>query len=218
MKRFVAVLCALVVAACALFAGDFYNGDVQIDVGGGFGSEKIMLGTHFADSVSAEFGLESWHLFKPIDMLGVGFMVALNMGVGESHIDWSIFNTQDLTFYFNFSVGPALGVYLGNIVRFGATIGFNFGYNFELTGTVIQMGSSSTISPSFYTTYLGFDVGLQAKFFPNSVVNPILGWNFVQGFSKQLNSDAAAYSSYAGVPAPYRFMRNTVYAGLSFSW
>ena len=228
MKKLVTIVASLVLAGGMIFAGDFYNGDIQLQLGAGFDSVKL---ADVDDKISAkvfDFGLETWHLFKPMDMLGVGFMTGFYGGLGSTD-KWSYElvgekiegNENGFSGNFNWNIGPAVGLYLGNVVRLGATIGLDVGCNLD-TPFVYEFSSGyGTFSASVQVSsaFAGIDFGLQAKFFPNSVVNPVIGWRLVKGFSSTydvyvsgLGSDTETVSN------DYTFTQNVIYAALSFSW
>ena len=74
MKKILAMVAALVVMGGVACAGDFYNGDFQIQLG-----YALNKGTmeDFPKDVTAkefDFSLETYHFFRPIEMLGVGFV------------------------------------------------------------------------------------------------------------------------------------------------
>lgn len=217
MKKLIAAAAALVLAGGVFFAGDFYNGDIQLNLGVGFGNVKVGENKDsLTKSTIADFGVESWHLFRPIDLLGVGFMVDLNGGIGGTRLDVDALDVSGVALNFNFAIGPAVGVYLGNIVRLGAAFGFNAGFNVddlkmeswdENNGRPIHH-----LTTSYYSGYAGFIFGLQAKFFPNSKVNPVVGWKIVKGFSDTMNINDDSYDG------DYDFTQNTLYIALSFNW
>lgn len=244
MKKMIAAAAALVLVCGAVFAGDFYNGDIQLKLGVGIDSVKLSSKTlnkltnedkdyDFTKSTVVDFGLESWHLFKPIDLLGVGFMLDFDIGTCGGSFGPNFSSKADVvtaalgfydvhgknTFNFNFAIGPAVGLYLASIVRIGATFGFNAGVNldtFRAYRTVYEYGYISNEYSSdyfFWSGYAGFVFGLQAKFLPNSVINPIVGWKFVKGFSDTLNQNGHVYTD-----IDYKFTQNTFYIALSFSW
>ncbi len=230
MKKLVAVLAAAVLAGGAIFAGDFYNGDIQIQLGAGFDSVKVEDVDDRVKATIVDFGLESWHLFKPIDLLGVGFSVGFNGGIGPT--DKMLNGTDNgMSANFNFNIGPAAAIYLGKIVRFGLNFGFATGFNFDqpvIAKTKITVGSrsyESNYTSEVWSKFTGIDFGLQAKFFPESVVNPVVGWRLVTGSNKEYTVNNHYYSTLSGsnshledVNGKYRFTQNVLYAALSFSW
>lgn len=201
MRRFVALVSALILAGGMIFAGRFYNGDVQLQMGVGFGSTSIQDYDNPVTSTVADFAFESWHLFRPIELLGVGFMAGSNFGVGESKYlsdedKWDSGGSINV----NFTIGPAVGVYLGNVVRLAATLGLDAGLNFDF------------VSPVFSSGYLGVNAELQAKFFPGFIVNPVVGWRMVSGFADDVTVNL--HTEFV----KYSFVQNVLYFAFSFSW
>lgn len=201
MKRFVALVSALILAGGMIFAGRFYNGDVQLQMGVGFGSTSIQDYDNPVTSTVADFAFESWHLFRPIELLGVGFMTGSNFGVGKSKYlsdedKWDSGGSINV----NFTIGPAVGVYLGNVVRLAATLGLDAGLNFDF------------VSPIFSSGYLGVNAELQAKFFPGFIVNPVVGWRMVSGFADDVTVNF--HTEFV----KYSFVQNVLYFAFSFSW
>lgn len=205
MKRFVALVSALILAGGMIFAGRFYNGDVQLQMGVGFGSTSIQDYDNPVTSTVADFAFESWHLFRPIELLGVGFMTGSNFGVGKSKYYDAAASDEDKwdsggSINVNFTIGPAVGVYLGNVVRLAATLGLDAGLNFDF------------VSPVFSSGYLGVNAELQAKFFPGFIVNPVVGWRMVSGFADDVTVNL--HTEFV----KYSFVQNVLYFAFSFSW
>lgn len=231
MKKLVAVLAAAILAGGAIFAGDFYNGDIQLQAGVGFDTVKLGDVNKDIKGRIFDFGIESWHLFKPIDLLGVGFSVGLNGGLGTTE-KWtydlgfgSVTGTENgISGNFNFNIGPAVGLYLGNVVRFGINFGYNTGLSIDepFVYTYQTNYSSSTGRISVLGTYTGINFGLQAKFLPESVVNPVIGWRLVKGSATTYDYSVSSFgnSDYRSGTAAYKydFTQNVLYAALSFSW
>ena len=212
MKKLIAAAAALVLAGGVFFAGDFYNGDIQLNLGVGFGNVKVGENKDsLTKSTIADFGVESWHLFRPIDLLGVGFMVGLNGGIGGTRLDVDVLDVSGVALNFNFVIGPAVGVYLGN-VRLGATFGFNAGLNADVLDMESWDEKTHHLTTSYDSGYAGFIFELQAKFFPNSKVNPVVGWKIVKGFSDTVNINDRRFLG------DYDFTQNTLYIALSFNW
>ena len=227
MKKLVVVLVAAVLAGGAIFAGDFYNGDIQIQNGVGFDSVKVENVDERVKATIVDFGLESWHLFKPIDLVGVGFSVGFNGGLGPTD---KMMNGTDsgISANFNFNIGPAAAIYLGKIVRFGLNFGFATGFNYDEPVIAKNVGSGThdvSDSLEIWSKFTGIDFGLQAKFFPESVVNPVVGWRLVTGSNKEYTVNYHYYSTLSGsnshledINEKYRFTQNVLYVALSFSW
>lgn len=241
MKKLVAILAAAVLAGGSIFAGDFYNGDVQLQLGVGFDEVKIQDINKPVKATVVDFGLETWHLFRPIELVGVGFSVGFNGGLGPTD-RWSYplgglteiqGNNDGLSANFNFNIGPAAAIYLGKVVRFGLNLGLNTGINYDMpyfySGKIKEGNSEKTYnsSISILASYVGINFGLQAKFFPESVVNPVIGWRLSTGSNSEYfasfissgnSSSSKSSSSDTTYKGKYEFTQNVIYLALSFSW
>lgn len=231
MKKILALVAALMVMGGVACAGDFYNGDIQIQFG--YGINKATVQDVDKDINADEFamGLQSYHLFKPWDIVGFGFMGGFNFGVGKTE-NWKVLgNIPNVTYddavsvSLNFEFGPAVGLYLGNVVRFGFNIGYNAGWNFkEPSNYRYQSGYSQIYGyTNLNASYSGISLGLQAKFLPNSVVNPVIGWRFVKGLGDKV--ETITYNSSYSIPSKtetlnkkFDLTQNVLYAAISFSW
>lgn len=234
MKKILAMVAALVVMGGVACAGDFYNGDFQIQLGYGFQNVNVENTDRAIKSTEFDFGLQTWHLFRPIEMLGVGFMGDFDVGFGTTD-NWketngvSLSNTKyddGLSISLNVGVGPAVGLYLGNVVRFAFNIGYDAGFSYE---TPINWENNTTNTMGYTrveASYSGLALGLQAKFVPESKVNPVIGWKLVKGkasttsiasySSGNTNGSGASYSK--DFTYDYDFTQNILYAAISFSW
>ena len=219
MKRLITILAALILVSGAAFAGDFYNGDVQFQLGISKNSTKLQ---NFDKNITAKegvFGFQTWHLFKPVDLVGVGFMGGFNVGVGTtdqldlynpSNGQSEKSNVDGVSYSYNFEIGPAVGIYLGKIVRFGANICYTAGFNYDIPYT------KNNLRTIVWTEYKGLSAGLQAKFIPDKKCNPIVGWKLVKGFSDNYSIISQGTESQRN--ENYDFTQNIFYAGLGISW
>lgn len=226
MKKILAIVAALVVMGGVACAGDFYNGDIQIQLG--YASNKAALEGFLVDkdvkSKQFDLGLETWHLFRPVEIVGVGFMGDFNMGFGTAEKLYDTVGYEDgFSFSLNVAVGPAVGLYLGNVVRLGFNIGYDAGFSFEEPYRFVY--DSAYVSGTSYcdvkASYSGLALGLQAKFLPESKVNPVIGWKFVKGaassYDYYLYDPSDSYSSDT-INKKFDFTQNIFYAAISFSW
>lgn len=230
MKKLVAILAAAVLAGGSIFAGDFYNGDIQIQLGVGNDTIKVQDENESVKGTLVDFGLETWHLFRPIELVGVGFSMGFNGGLGPCD-KMSNGTENGLSANINFNIGPAAAIYLGKVVRFGVNFGLNTGFSFDQpyiyqnSVTVRNTTYSTRASSELYSTYVGIDFGLQAKFLPESVVNPVIGWRLSTGSNSQYNVHSTSYSSLTSstnterlIAGRYEFTQSLFYLALSFSW
>ncbi len=229
MKKLVSIIVALVIAGGVLFAGDFYNGDIQLQ--GGMSFNKSTMEDVSKDISAKEFdlGLQSWHLFRPVEIVGLGFLVGGNLGIGATD-KWENVSgaTNGISFTANFEIGPAVGLYLGNIVRLGGNFCFDAGFNMDMP--VVYESTYSSSVTLINASYSGFSTGLQAKFFPESRCNLIFGWKLIKGFSDSYEnsttvSSSSSRSSSSGsgsfdktIYKKYDFTQNIIYLGFGISW
>lgn len=232
MKKILALFSALIVMGGISFAGDFYNGDIQIQLG--YGNNKATIQDFNKDINAKEFnlGLQSYHLFKPWDIVGFGFMGGFNFGIGQTE-NWrqrgnvpGVTYEDSISASLNFEFGPAIGLYIGKIVRLGFNIGYNAGWNFkEPSNYKYKIGYSQANGyTNLNASYSGVSLGLQAKFLPNSKVNPVIGWRFVKGSADKFEAttyDSEAYNNHSStetISKTFDLTQNVLYAAISFSW
>lgn len=231
MKKILAFISALVIMGGVACAGDFYNGDIQIQLGYAINEATVEDVDKSISSNEFDFGLETYHFFKPFEMLGIGFMGGLNVGVGKTE-NWKTFGddpnvkyTDGLSVSLNADFGPAVAFYLKNIVRFAFNIGYNYGWKFDTPSSYTM--DSKYISGNGYNTvqasYNGLALGLQAKFLPNCKVNPVVGWRMVKGFADSVDyvtltpGSSGRYDD-GTLDQKFDLTQNVIYAALSFSW
>jgi len=229
MKRLVTIIASLIIVSGAAFAGDFYNGDIQFQFGLGLDSTRI---EDMDDDITAKegvFGMQSWHLFKPASFIGLGFMGGFNIGVGpteqlERNVGFGKVkgNTTGVSISTNFEFGPAIGIYLGDVVRFGANVGYTSGFNYDMPFNYEDKDNHKYYTSSIYADYIGFTTGIQAKFLPNKKCNPIIGWKLVKGYSNTITnkwmSSESRLESERELSYKYDFTQNIIYAGVGISW
>ena len=234
MKKIFAIFAALIITSAALFAGDFYNGDIQFH--GGLAAGKITLNSSSDASLSRDIdyeslqfnlGAESWHLFRPTTIFGAGFMAGLNAGVGGTKSDLDLFgqesNAPCWSFAGNFEVGPAIGLYLIELIRIGFHFGYNVGFNYDTPYSYKSSDGDARLSLSAWSSYVGFSTGIQVKLFPESGFTPLAGWKLIKGVSDsyiiELSSSEEMFDAGSDtVMAPYEFLQNIFYVGFSINW
>lgn len=123
--------------------------------------------------------------------------------------------------HFGILVGPAIGVKLGKVVRFDATAGL---YVMCLQGYEINDGAqnSNRTFTWFTTSGVGFGAEVQAKFFPDAVVSPLVGYRYNCAFSDSFYTivkapGAGRYSTYSSADSVI-IGAGTVYVGVSINW
>ena len=172
-------------------------------------------------SATFDFDIATWHLFNFNDVFGLGFVVGFNGGVGGTTkmrtsvtvngTEVSSYNvpSEDLGFaaHFNGIIGPAVGIKLGNVVKFDIGLGLAYGF--------------SVFSYQRTTSYLlggvGFGAEVQAKFVPNSPVSPVIGYRFAyipgQEFTQVYGGETTVYSCDVA-----DYVSNEIYVGITFNW
>ena len=232
MKKVIGAVVSLFLMVGAAFARGAYDGDIQLHLGVGFDSAKLekseeMYSGYVAKNTSEEasatfdFDIATWHLFNFNDVFGLGFVVGFNGGVGGTTkmrtsvtvngTEASSYNvpSEDLGFaaHFNGIIGPAVGIKLGNVVKFDIGLGLAYGF--------------SVFSYQRTTSYLlggvGFGAEVQAKFVPNSPVSPVIGYRFAyipgQEFTQVYGGETTVYSCDVA-----DYVSNEIYVGITFNW
>ena len=232
MKKVIGAVVSLFLMVGAAFARGAYDGDIQLHLGVGFDSAKLekseeMYSGYVAKNTSEEasatfdFDIATWHLFNFNDVFGLGFVVGFNGGVGGTtkmrtsvtvngtEVSSSNVPSEDLGFaaHFNGIIGPAVGIKLGNVVKFDIGLGLAYGF--------------SVFSYQRTTSYLlggvGFGAEVQAKFVPNSPVSPVIGYRFAyipgQEFTQVYGGETTVYSCDVA-----DYVSNEIYVGITFNW
>ena len=232
MKKVIGAVVSLFLMVGAAFARGAYDGDIQLHLGVGFDSAKLekseeMYSGYVAKTTSEEasatfdFDIATWHLFNFNDVFGLGFVVGFNGGVGGTtkmrtsftvngtEVSSSNVPSEDLGFaaHFNGIIGPAVGIKLGNVVKFDIGLGLAYGF--------------SVFSYQRTTSYLlggvGFGAEVQAKFVPNSPVSPVIGYRFAyipgQEFTQVFGGETTVYSCDVA-----DYVSNEIYVGITFNW
>ena len=212
MKKIAALLSVLLLSCSLSFARGIYNGDIQFPLG--FGAERVVINENTTSPVKAAVfgaGIETWHLFKPLPFMGVGFKAGLDAEIGLSeYMEQKGGLAGDV--FLNF--GPAVGFYLGKVVRLAASFGFSTGLNIE-TLSYSKDASSYDMVMGFLQ---GFDVEIQAKFVPDFFINPVIGWRLTRGYADSYYSATNKSTTGTKVSQGYGFTQNVFYIALSFSW
>ena len=237
MKKVIGVLAALCVMAGSVFARGVYDGEIQLHLGVGLDSvaaEKSVSESGITTTTTSEFGdttfdfdLETWHLFNFNDVFGLGFMVGFNGGVGGTTKMTTSFSNSaggsgyvsmpsdklDFACHFNGIIGPAVGINLGNIVKFDIALGMAYGFSmFAYTDDSATRNKTA----AFLVGGVGFGTEVQAKFVPASPVSPVIGYRLAiipskTGVTIGSNSTTETYDSVA-------YVNNEIYVGISFNW
>ncbi len=210
MKKYLLII-VLAFFSSFCFAKENYKGDVQLHGGVDFNTSLYKINNFIYDYsfeyTTVDFGLESWHFFTLFDSFDVGFAVGTDVMtakegkavVGNAHIDCLQFLSIDCM------VGPAVQFTPASFMSLRASAGFS-----DVINTSIKFNESNTI---YNNGSVGFYGEVQAKFTPNSLFSPILGYRFSKNFDKKFTD--IYEKEYDG---EVNASSNLIYLGASVNW
>ena len=228
MKKVLGLAISFCMLFGTVFAKGVYDGDIQLHLGLGLDSAKAVASDHGqsftleSGSTTVDFELSTWHLFDVNDLIGVGFNLGFSGGIGKTSkmtvssvpmpSDWLSFAG-----HFNGLIGPAVGFTLNDVIKFDLAVGFAYGFDLYSYAYEIDTGYyRTTISDAYMIFGAGFGCDVQAKFFPKSVVSPVLGYRLSSIFSSEvITSDE---NSSSGNWDSVNYIANEIYLGVSFNW
>lgn len=237
MKKVLGLAISFCMLFGTVFAKGVYDGDIQLHLGLGLDSAKAVadfgLGKYTleAGSTTVDFELSTWHLFDVNDLIGVGFNLGFSGGFGKTSkmgieqngktipVDqlFLVELTPSIAGHFNGLIGPAVGFTLNDVIKFDLAVGFAYGldlYSYEYEN--YDRYSRSTGVDTYMIFGAGFGCDVQAKFFPKSVVSPVLGYRLSSIFSSEvISSDLDFLSAYWD---SVNYIANEIYLGVSFNW
>lgn len=237
MKKVLGLAISFCMLFGTVFAKGVYDGDIQLHLGLGLDSAKAVadfgLGKYTleAGSTTVDFELSTWHLFDVNDLIGVGFNLGFSGGIGKTSkmgieqngktipVDqlFLVELTPSIAGHFNGLIGPAVGFTLNDVIKFDLAVGFAYGldlYSYEYEN--YDRYSRSSGVDTFMIFGAGFGCDVQAKFFPKSVVSPVLGYRLSSIFSSEvISSDLDFLSAYWD---SVNYIANEIYLGVSFNW
>ena len=239
MKKVIGAVVSLFLMAGAAFARGAYDGDIQLHLGVGFDSAKMenkladgVVDKYEGFSTTFDFDLATWHLFNFNDVFGLGFIVGFNGGVGgttKTRASTTVNGTEmmsvkvpseDLGFaaHFNGIIGPAVGIKLGNVVKFDIGLGLAYGFSvFSYQMTTSDGYSKSTATMSYLLGGVGFGAEVQAKFVPNSPVSPVIGYRFAYIPGKECTTVSRGETTVHSCDVA-DYVSNEIYVGITFNW
>ena len=242
MKKVIGVFAALCVMAGSVFARGAYDGDIQLHLGVGLDSAAMEKSESFTgytakvntevSSITFDFDLSTWHLFNFNDVFGLGFVVGFNGGIGgTTKMAWkssdSLGNTVSgqmkekdlfLAAHFNGIIGPAVGIKLGNVVKFDIGLGLAYGFSvFSYEVTTTDGYSVSTATTANLLGGVGFGAEVQAKFVPNSPVSPVIGYRFAYIPGKEGTTVFHGETTVTSCDVA-DYVNNEIYVGITFNW
>lgn len=245
MKKVLGLAISFCMLFGTVFAKGVYDGDIQLHLGLGLDSakavaevpnlEKSVKCNLESGSTTVDFELSTWHLFDVNDLIGVGFNLGFSGGIGKTS---KMVMTQEfdgrtlssvsipsdgLSFagHFNGLIGPAVGFTLNDVIKFDLAVGLAYGfdsYSYAITYKYEDRYGSyeNTTGDAFMIFGAGFGCDVQAKFFPKSVVSPVLGYRLSSIFSSEvISSDLDYLSAYWD---SVNYIANEIYLGVSFNW
>lgn len=232
MKKVLGLAISFCMFFGTVFAKGVYDGDIQLHLGLGLDSAKAVAEEPYSGksakmtlesgSTTVDFELSTWHLFDVNDLIGVGFNLGFSGGIGKTSkmtvssvpmpSDWLSFAG-----HFNGLIGPAVGFTLNDVIKFDLAVGLAYG--FDLYSYEYEYETGYSRSSGVYTFMIfgaGFGCDVQAKFFPKSVVSPVLGYRLSSIFSSEvISSDLDSLSAYWD---SVNYIANEIYLGVSFNW
>lgn len=240
MKKVIGAVVSLFLMAGAAFARGAYDGDIQLHLGVGFDSAKleksvpysgyVVKGTDEGASATFDFDIATWHLFNFNDVFGLGFVVGFNGGVGgttKMRTSATVNGTEVMSLdvpsknlgfaaHFNGIIGPAVGIKLGNVVKFDIGLGLAYGFSvfsYEMTTT----DGYSTSTSSYLLGGVGFGAEVQAKFVPNSPVSPVIGYRFAYIPGNECTTVSNGETTVTSYDVA-DYVNNEIYVGITFNW
>lgn len=242
MKKVIGVVVSIFLMAGTAFARGAYDGDIQLHLGVGFDSAKLEKSGEVAGyvakitgegfSTTFDFDLATWHLFNFNDVFGLGFVVGFNGGVGgttKMRTSTAVNGTELSSFtvpsknlgfaaHFNGIIGPAVGIKLGNVVKFDIGLGLAYGFSvFSYEETTSDGYSVSTATTAWLLGGVGFGAEVQAKFVPNSPVSPVIGYRFAYIPGKECTTVSGGETTVTSYDVA-DYVNNEIYVGIAFNW
>ena len=239
MKKVLGLAISFCMLFGTVFAKGVYDGDIQLHLCLGLDSAKAVadfgLGKYTleAGSTTVDFELSTWHLFDVNDLIGVGFNLGFSGGIGKTSKMVLTEEFRGITFdldsvpsdqlsiagHFNGLIGPAVGFTLNDVIKFDLAVGLAYGFDLYSYEYVEENGySRSTGVDTFMIFGAGFGFDVQAKFFPKSVVSPVLGYRLSSIFSSEVISSNVMIEFLSGYWNSVNFIANEIYLGVSFNW
>ena len=236
MKKVLGLAISFCMLFGTVFAKGVYDGDIQLHLGLGLDSAKAVAEVPYLEdsvkytmesgSTTVDFELSTWHLFDVNDLIGVGFNLGFSGGIGKTSkmtVSSVPMPSDQLSIagHFNGLIGPAVGFTLNDVIKFDLAVGLAYGFDLYSYEYVEENGySRSTGVDTFMIFGAGFGFDVQAKFFPKSVVSPVLGYRLSSIFSSEVISSNKMIDSLSvyGFWNSVNFIANEIYLGVSFNW
>ena len=229
MKKVLGLAISFCMLFGTVFAKGVYDGDIQLHLGLGLDSAKAVAEVPYdltmeSGSTTVDFELSTWHLFDVNDLIGVGFNLGFSGGIGKTSkmtvssvpmpSDWLSFAG-----HFNGLIGPAVGFTLNDVIKFDLAVGLAYGFDlYSYEYEIVTANSRSPTADTFMIFGAGFGCDVQAKFFPKSVVSPVLGYRLSSIFSSEVISLNEMIELLSGYWNSVNYIANEIYLGVSFNW
>ena len=231
MKKVLGLAISFCMLFGTVFAKGVYDGDIQLHLGLGLDSAKAVAESPYLEdltmesgSTTVDFELSTWHLFDVNDLIGVGFNLGFSGGIGKTSkmtvssvpmpSDWLSFAG-----HFNGLIGPAVGFTLNDVIKFDLAVGLAYGFDlYSYEYEIVTANYRSTTADAFMIFGAGFGCDVQAKFFPKSVVSPVLGYRLSSIFSSEVISLNEMIELLSGYWNSVNYIANEIYLGVSFNW
>ena len=111
-------------------------------------------------------------------------------------------------------LGPAVGIKLGNVVKFDIGLGLAYGFGMFSSEYLDEGGDGYSRTTDMYIIGgVGFGAEVQAKFVPNSPVSPVIGYRFAVIPTKSYTKNFEKYDVDS-----VNYFNNEIYVGISFNW
>lgn len=232
MKKVLGLAISFCMLFGTVFAKGVYDGDIQLHLGLGLDSAKAVASAYGqsvtleSGSTTVDFELSTWHLFDVNDLIGVGFNLGFSGGIGKTSkmTVSSVSMPSDMLGFaghFNGLIGPAVGFTLNDVIKFDLAVGFAYGfdsYSYEYENYDRYSRTTYPTSDAYMIFGAGFGCDVQAKFFPKSVVSPVLGYRLSSIFSSEVISSNEMIELLSGYWDSVNFIANEIYLGVSFNW
>lgn len=223
MKKLFTIIAAAFVFTTAAFAKGSYAGDVQLHFG--FATDTFtptnIIVAEKPTSALFTADLSTTHLWGNSQFIKFGFTVDFDLGLGGTiTASNSSVGENHIAFKSNMLIGPCIGIKLGNVVRFDITPGISviecdFFTNYDETASKLTLIGATAIGPA---------LEVKAKFAPNAVFSPIIGYRFSANFTTFLLSGTYTVKTDTGsgtIDVPAKSMMiftNSFYLGFGWNW
>ena len=234
MKKVLGLAISFCMLFGTVFAKGVYDGDIQLHLGLGLDSAKAVAEVPYLEdsvkytmesgSTTVDFELSTWHLFDVNDLIGVGFNLGFSGGIGKTSkmtLSSVPMPSDGLSFagHFNGLIGPAVGFTLNDVIKFDLAVGLAYGFDlYSYEYEIVTANSRSPTADTFMIFGAGFGCDVQAKFFPKSVVSPVLGYRLSSIFSSEVISSNVMIELLSGYWNSVNYIANEIYLGVSFNW